>query len=157
MRIRGPVGVGVVIAACTIALATASAAAHRTAPHGTSPPGNIANGFRIFNDYFCSSCHLMKAAEPVSYHGRTLCNGDTGCSVGVDFNKVHVPYQAVIAAVTNGLPAALPLYVTQMPPFRKVLTKAQIQDVAAFVAKYSGGYKSCTECRGITPSGFPSG
>jgi hypothetical protein len=38
-----------------------------------------------------------------------------------------------------------------------VLTKAQIRDVAAFLAKYSGGYKTCTECKGITPSGVPTG
>ena len=43
-----------------------------------------------------------------------------------------------------------------MPPFRKVLTKTQIRDVAAFLAKYSGGYKTCIECKGITPIGFPS-
>ena len=50
--------------------------------------------------------------------------------------------------VTSGLPAALPVYPTQMPPFRNVLTKTQIRDVAAFLAKYSGGYKTCTECKG---------
>jgi hypothetical protein len=38
-----------------------------------------------------------------------------------------------------------------------VLTKAQIRDVAAFLAEYSGGYKTCTECKGITPSGVPTG
>ena len=62
----------------------------------------------------------------------------------------------VIAAVTYGLPAAPPLYPTQMPPFGNALTKTQIRDVADFVAKYSGGYKTCTECKGITPSGFPT-
>jgi hypothetical protein len=53
--------------------------------------------------------------------------------------------------------AALPLYPTQMPPFRGVLTKTQIRDVAAFLAKYSGAYETCNECEGITPSGFPTG
>ena len=99
----------------------------------------------------------MKAAGPASYRGYNVCNGDTACNVGVNFNKIHVPYQVSIAVVTSGLPEALPLYATQMPPFRKVLTKTQIRDVAAFLAKYSGGYKTCTECKGITPSGFPTG
>ena len=57
--------------------------------------------------------------------------------------------------MTNGLPAALPLYPTQMVGFGKVLTTTQIQDVSTFLAKYSGGYKTCTECAGITPTGFP--
>ena len=30
-------------------------------------------------------------------------------------------------------------------------------DRFAFLAEYSGGYKACTECKGITPSGFPTG
>jgi mono/diheme cytochrome c family protein len=155
MRIGGRVGVGLAIVVCGAALATPGAIAQRTALRTTAAPGNVANGFRVFNDYFCASCHTMKAAGSSAYRAR--CNSDTGCSVGVDFNKVHAQYQAVIAAVTYGLPAALPLYVTQMPPFRNVLTKKQIQDVAAFVAKYSGGDKTCTECRGIKPTGFPTG
>ena len=115
------------------------------------------NGFRVFNDYFCADCHVMKAAGPASYRGYNACNGDTACNVGVNFNKIRVPYEVAIAVVGSGVPAALPLYPTQMPPFRNVLTKTQIRDVAAFLAKYSGGYKTCTECKGITPSGFPSG
>ena len=99
----------------------------------------------------------MKAAGPASYRGYNVCNGDTACSVGVNFNKIHVPYEAAIAVIASGLPAALPLYPTQMPSFRKVLTKAQIRDLAAFLAKYSGGYKTCTECKGIVPSGVPAG
>jgi hypothetical protein len=33
----------------------------------------------------------------------------------------------------------------------------QIWDVAGFPAKYSGGYKTCTECKGIMPSSFATG
>lgn len=156
-RIRRRVGIGFVVVACAVALATPVAVAHRTVADARPTTGNIANGFRVFNDYFCASCHVMKAAGPASYRGYNVCNGDTACNVGVNFNKVHVPYQVVVAVVNSGLPAALPLYPTQMPPFRKVLTKTQIRDIAAFVAKYSGEYKTCTECKGITPSGFPSG
>jgi len=137
--------IGLVVVACAVTLATPVAIAHRTAAHAPPPTGNIANGFRVFNDYFCADCHVLKAAGPASYN------------VGPNFNKIHVPYQVAIAVVASGLPAALPLYATEMPPFRNVLTKTQIRDVAAFLAKYSGGYKTCTECKGIAPSGFPTG
>lgn len=141
--------------ACAVALATPVALAHRSAAHASAATGNIANGFRVFNDYFCADCHVMKAAGPASYRGYNVCNGDTACTVGVNFNKVRVPYPVAVAVIRSGLPAALPLYPTQMPPFRGVLTKTQIRDVAAFLAKYSGGYKTCAECRGIVPSGVP--
>ena len=58
--------------------------------------------------------------------------------------------------MTNGLPAALPLYPTQMVGSGRCRRKTQIQDVSTFLATYSGGYKTCTECPGITPTGFPS-
>ena len=156
-RVGLSVGIGLVVVACAVALATPVAVAHRTAAHAPPPTGTIANGFRVFNDYFCADCHVMKAAGPASYRGYNVCNGDPACSVGVNFNKTHVSYQVAIAVIASGLPAALPLYPTQMPAFRNVLTKRQIRDVAAFLAKYSGGYKTCTECTGITPSGFPTG
>jgi mono/diheme cytochrome c family protein len=153
----GRVGIGLAVVAGTVALATPVAVA-RQAPGDAAPPrANIANGFRVFNDYFCAACHVMKAAGPASYRGYNVCNGDTACNVGVNFNKTRVPYEAAIAVVASGLPAALPLYPTQMPAFRRVLTKRQIRDVAAFLAKYSGGYKTCTECKGIVPSGVPAG
>ncbi len=154
-RMKVQIGIGLAVVACAVALATPVAVAHRTAAHAPPPTGNIANGFRVFNDYFCADCHVMKAAGPASYRGYNVCNGDTACTVGVNFNKIHVPYQAAVAVVASGLPAALPLYPTQMPSFRNVLTKTQIRDVAAFLAKYSGRYKTCSECKGITPSGFP--
>jgi mono/diheme cytochrome c family protein len=147
-RIGRRVGIGLALVACAVGLATPAAVAHRAAAHAPPPTGNIANGFRVFNDYFCAACHVMKAAGPASYRGYNVCDGDTACSAGVNFNKTHVPYQASIAVVASGLAAAPPRYPTQMPPFRKVLTEAQIRDVAAFVAKYSGGYKTCTGCKG---------
>jgi len=156
MRIGRRVVIGLIVVACAAALAT-SASLNRTTKHA-GRPGTIARGFLVFNDYFCSSCHVMKAAGPPSYRGRNVCDGDeAACSVGVDFNKVHVVSQAAITVVEHGLPAALPLYVTQMPQFGKVLTKKQIRDVAAFLDKYSGGYKTCVECEGFKPTGFPTG
>jgi mono/diheme cytochrome c family protein len=154
-RIVWRLAIGLVFGACAVALLTPIAVAHRTAAHSPPPRGNIANGFRVFNNYFCASCHVMKAAGPNAYHGYNVCDGDTACNVGVNFNKVRVPYQVAISVVASGLPAALPLYPTQMPSFNKVLSKPQIRDVAAFLAKYSGGYKTCSECKGITSSGVP--
>ena len=154
MRIGRRTGIGLAVVACAVALGTPVALAHRTATPSNGP-GNVANGFEVFNNYFCVACHVMKAAGPASYRGYNVCNGDTACNLGMNFNKIHAPYAVAVATVTNGLPAALPLYPTQMVGFGKVLTSTQIQDVATFVAKYSGGYKTCTECAGITPSGFP--
>jgi mono/diheme cytochrome c family protein len=156
MRIGRRTGIGLAVVACAVALATPVALAHRTATPDVGP-GNVANGFVVFNNYFCVACHVMKAAGAASYRGYNVCNGDTACSLGMNFNRIHAPYQVAVATVTNGLPAALPLYPTQMVGFGKVLSKDQIQDVSSFVAKYSGGYKTCTECAGITPSGFPNG
>ena len=87
-RIGRCVGIGLVVVACAVALATPVAVAHRTAAHAPSPRGNIANGFRVFNDSFCADCHVMKAAGPASYRGYNVCNGDTACNVGVNFNKI---------------------------------------------------------------------
>jgi mono/diheme cytochrome c family protein len=137
--------------------ATPVAAGHGIAAQATPRSGNITNGFRVFNDYFCAACHVMKAAGPASYRGYNVCNGETACSAGINFNKVHAGYQDAIAAITSGLPAAPPVYLTQMPSFRRVLTKTQIRDVAAFLDTYSGGYKTCTECQGITTTGVPTG
>jgi len=87
----------------------------------------------------------MKAAGPAAYG-----------KLGMNFNHIHGPYVVDVATVTNGLPAALPLYPTQMVAFGKVLTTTQIQDVADFVAAYSGGYKTCTPCASVTVTGFPT-
>ena len=153
--VRRRIGIGLAGLVCAVVVATPVAFGHRSTAHASPSSGNIANGFRVFNDYFCADCHVMKAAGPASYRGYNVCNGDTACTVGVNFNKIHVPYEVAVSVIASGLPAALPLYPTQMPSFRKVLTKTQIRDVAAFLAKYSGGYKTCAECKGIVPSGVP--
>ncbi len=87
------------------------------------------SGYQVFNDYFCVACHTLKAAGPAAYG-----------KLGMNFDKIHAPYVVAVATVTSGIPAALPLYPTEMVGFGKVLTKTQIQDVAAFVSMYSGGY-----------------
>jgi|GEM_PF-2822890 mono/diheme cytochrome c family protein len=136
------VAVGVAVVAGAVALVTPAGLAQRNTPRDVIPASaNIANGYKIFNTYFCYACHTMKAAGPMAYG-----------QLGMNFNHIHAPYAVAVAAITNGLPAALPLYPTQMVGFGKVLTQSQIQDVAAFVAKYSGGYKTCSECATATTS-----
>jgi mono/diheme cytochrome c family protein len=149
IKIGRRTGVGLVIAICAVALATPVAfASHatttRTQASSASSTAMITAGYQIFNDYFCTSCHTLKAAGPASY-GR----------LGMNFNHIHGPYAADVAVVTNGLPAALPLYPTQMLGFGKVLTTTQIEDVATFVAAYSGSYSPCAPCEGVTFTGFP--
>ena len=141
MKNRRRAAVGLAVAACAVALGTPVALAHRSTPTA-APTGNVVNGYKIFNDYFCVACHTLKAGGPAAYG-----------QLGVNFNKTKAPYPVAVAAVTDGLPAALPLYPTQMVGFGKVLTKTQIQDVAAFLAKYSGGYKTCQECAGVVVTG----
>ncbi len=145
IRIGRRTGIGLVIVACAIALGTPVALATHTTHTQSSNPSNIADGYTVFNDYFCVACHTMKAAGPAAY-GR----------LGMNFNHIHAPYVVAVATVEHGLPAALPLYPTQMVGFGKVLTTTQIQDVASFISKYSGGYETCSECAGVTPTGFPS-
>ena len=96
MRIGRRTGIGLAVVACAVALATPVALAHRTAAHATAPTGNIANGFQVFNNYFCVACHVMKAAGPASYRGYNVCNGDTACNLGMNFNKIHAPFSFLI-------------------------------------------------------------
>ena len=129
MRIGRRAGIGLAVVACAVAIGTPVALAHRTV-RADNNPGNVVDGYKVFNDYFCVACHSLKAAGPAAYG-----------QLGMNFNKIHASYPVAVATVTNGLPAALPLYPTQMVGFGKVLTSTQIQDVAAFVSAYSGGYR----------------
>jgi hypothetical protein len=60
----------------------------------------------------------------------------------------RAPFPVVVAAVTNGLPWALPLWPVMLG-FKGVLTKQQIEDVAAFIFKYQGTRKTCEECAAV--------
>ena len=135
----GRAGLGIAVIACAVALATPAALAIRATQQtpGNPGPGNVAKGQTIFNGYFCAACHTLKAAGPGAYG-----------QLGVNLNKVKggVPYETAKAVVLNGLPAALPLYPTQMVGYKNVLTDTEVEDVATFVSKYSGTRKTCEEC-----------
>lgn len=147
IRLGRRAGIGLAVVACAIALGTPVALATHTthAKVATGSTADIVAGYQVFNDYFCVACHTLKAAGPAAYG-----------KLGMDFDHIHAPYVVAVATVTNGLPAALPLYPTQMVGFGKVLTTSQIDDVADFVSTYSGGYGTCSACASATVTGFPS-
>lgn len=150
IKIGRRTGIGLAIVACAIALGTPVALANHTAAAKTqaAAPNTTAvvAGYQVFNDYFCVACHTLKAGGPAAYG-----------KLGMNFDKTHIPAPVAVATVENGIPAALPLYPTEMVGFGKVLTKTQINNVAAFIAAYSGGYTACSPCAGVTVTGFPSG
>jgi mono/diheme cytochrome c family protein len=136
----GRAGIGIVVLVCAVALAAPTALAIRSV--STTPknpgPGNIANGKVIFNEYFCASCHTLKAAGPEAYG-----------QLGVNLNKVKggVTFDTAKAVVLNGLPAALPLYPTQMVGYKNVLDAKQVDDVATFTSRYAGTTVTCEDSK----------
>ena len=58
----------------------------------------------------------------------------------MNLNKVAggVPFETAKAVTLNGLPAALPLYPTQMVGYKNVLDATEVEDVATFVSRYAG-------------------
>jgi mono/diheme cytochrome c family protein len=125
MSVKRRVAFGIVALALGVAIATPAALGHRTSARANGP-GDVKAGAEIYVHYFCADCHTMRAAGYDVSHG----------ILGPNLDKLHAPYAVVKATVENGLPAALPLYPTQMVGFKNVLTAKQIADVSAYV--YAG-------------------
>jgi mono/diheme cytochrome c family protein len=125
MSVRRRVGVGIAALALVVAIATPAALGHRTSARANGP-GDVKAGAEIYVHYFCADCHTMRAAGYDVSHG----------ILGPNLDRLHAPYAVIKATVENGLPAALPLYPTQMVGFKNVLTAQQIADVSAYV--YAG-------------------
>jgi len=125
MSVKRRVGFGIAALALGVAIATPAALGHRTSARANGP-GDVKAGAEIYVHYFCADCHTMRAAGYDVSHG----------ILGPNLDKLHAPYAVVKATVENGLPAALPLYPTQMVGFKNVLTAQQIADVSAYV--YAG-------------------
>ena len=144
----GRAGIGIVVLALAVALAAPAALAIRSAVQTPKNPGpgNIAEGQKIFNGYFCAACHTLKAAGPEAYG-----------QLGVNLNKVKggIQFETAKAVTINGLPAALPLYPTQMVGYKNVLTAKQVDDVATFVSRYAGTLSTCQECAAATTTTSP--
>jgi mono/diheme cytochrome c family protein len=73
----------------------------------------------------CGVCHKLKAA-------------DTRGTIGPNLDRVPLPETVIVKAITNGgasvmTKAQVARYQTQMTPYRAVLTRAQIQNIAAFI------------------------
>jgi len=126
MSVRRRVGIGFAALALAAAGSVAPAALGHSSNAKANGPGDTTAGAQIFVQYFCADCHTLKAAGYAVSHG----------ILGPNLDKLHAPYAVVEATVENGLPAALPLYPTQMVGFKNVLTAAQIADVSAYV--YAG-------------------
>ena len=125
MSVRRRVGIGITALALAVGIATPAALGHRTSARANGP-GDVTAGAQIFVHYFCADCHTMRAAGYEVSHG----------ILGPNLDKLHAPYVVIKATVENGLPAALPLYPTQMVGFKNVLTAQQIAAVSAYV--YAG-------------------
>jgi mono/diheme cytochrome c family protein len=142
----GRAGIGIVVIAVSVALAAPAALAIRASQQTPKNPGpgNIVEGYKIFNGYFCAACHTLKAGGPQAYG-----------QLGVNLNKVKggIQFETAKAVTLNGLPAALPLYPTQMVGYANVLNATQVDDVATFVSRYAGTRQTCEECTAGTTTG----
>ena len=67
----------------------------------------------------------------------------------MNLNKVKggVQFETAKAVVINGLPAALPLYPTQMVGYKNVLNATQVDDVATFTSRYAGTHVTCEDSK----------
>jgi len=142
MSVRRRIGVGFAALAFVVAIAAPAALGHRSAAPQNGP-GNVQAGAEIFVHYFCADCHTMRAAGYDVAHG----------ILGPNLDKLRPPYAVIKATVENGLPAALPLYPTQMVGFKNVLTATQIADVSAYVFAGTHGLIKAPTTTGTSSTG----
>ena len=108
-RVVRRVGVGLASAVLAVAIAVPAFAA--------TNPGSAKKGKPIFAAN-CVTCHVLKAAN-----GRG--------TIGPNLDKKKTAYKIIVARVTNGKGV--------MTSYKSILTKAQIQDVSAFVYNATHG------------------
>jgi len=114
-----------VAAAVVTAAVPAIALAHR----GSTAPrlvGNPSSGKPLFVST-CGLCHKLKDAKTVG-------------AIGPDLDKVPLTQLLIVKAITYGgssvmTKAQVAKYPTQMVAYKNVLSKKQIQDIAAYVFK----------------------
>ena len=101
------------------------ALAHRSS---TTPKlvGNPSAGKPLFVST-CGLCHRLKDAKTVG-------------TIGPDLDKVNLTEPVIVKAITYGgssvmTKAQVAKYPTQMVAYKNVLSKKQIQDIAAYVFK----------------------
>jgi mono/diheme cytochrome c family protein len=104
----------VAVVAVLLALASfACASAFATTPK-PKIAGNAKTGRKIFIAQQCGSCHLMGAANQMD-----------GSGEGPDLDHVTKTYAQIVTQITKGGRG--------MTGYGKVLTTAQIEDLAAFI------------------------
>ena len=106
-----------VIALAALALAAAGCGGGDSASD-VKLPGDAEDGKQVFADAGCGGCHTMRAASASGTKGPNL-------------DTVGPGYEQVVRQVENGSPG--------MPSFEFKLGKDEIRNVAAFVAKSTGG------------------
>ena len=113
-----------ILSAAVVAVAVpAVAIAHRSA----TPPklvGNPAAGKPLFVST-CGVCHKLRVAK-------------TAGTIGPDLGKLHLTEATIVKAITLGgaavmTKAQVAKYPTRMTPYKNVLSKKQIQNIAAYV------------------------
>ena len=105
---RRTAAVAVVVAAL-VGVGAAGAAAPKVV-------GNPANGKKVFISTGCGVCHTLKATKAVGVLSKNL-------------DKTKPAYAKIVSSVTNGMKGKIGI----MTAYKNVLSKTQIQDVAAFV------------------------
>jgi mono/diheme cytochrome c family protein len=111
-RPRSWIFAAVLVAGAAGAASAAGAKSAGLRPAARAVAGNPTTGKRIFSTAGCKGCHTLAAAHATAV-------------VGPDLDKLAPSYATVVHQVTNGG--------AYMPAFGGKLSKAEIQDVAAFV------------------------
>ena len=106
----------VLLAALVVAAVAVSGAGATTPSKTTTIVGNTKVGKTIFKQQGCGSCHMLASAGVVEASGE-----------GPDLDTSKKTYTQMINQITKGG--------GDMSPYGKLLTKAQIQDLAAFIYK----------------------
>ncbi len=104
--------------AAVLAAAAFAAFASATTPAPAKVVGNTKVGRSLFIAHQCGSCHLLATANALNPSG-----------IGPDLDLSKRTYAGMITQITNGG--------NGMTGYKRVLTVAQIQDLAAFVFKSS--------------------
>jgi mono/diheme cytochrome c family protein len=102
------------LAAAALAAMVSVAYASATTPAPAAVVGNVKIGKALFKAQLCGSCHLLATANALNPTG-----------IGPDLDTSRKTYAQMIKQITNGGGG--------MTGYKKALTPAQIQDLAAFV------------------------
>ena len=124
---RGPSVRALMAATVIMSAVPAIALAHRASTE-TKLVGNPAAGKPLFVST-CGLCHKLKDAK-------------TAGTIGPDLDKVSLTQPMIVKAITYGGSAVMTKmqvakYPTQMVAYKNVLSRKQIQDIAAYVFKAS--------------------